>query len=70
MDNPQWDLTEVQTTALALRGVLRDLGTPEERLRMIIPRGDQHVYIPALPLDVVQHLVRLLPAPPAPREHP
>ena len=63
-------MTPAQHACLDLRRLLRDLGVDDARLRMITPRGDAHVHIPALPVAVVQHLVNLLPAPPDGRRHP
>jgi hypothetical protein len=64
-------LTDVQHVAMDLRRLLRDLGTDEQVLRRVMPLTDldgaEFVHTPPLPVEVVQHLVRLLPAPPAPR---
>ncbi|MFJ2960497.1 hypothetical protein [Streptomyces sp. NPDC087270] len=64
------DLSETRHASLALRRLLRELGADEALLRRVVPRSDErgadYVHIPPLPLDVAQHLIRLLPTPPAP----
>jgi signal transduction histidine kinase len=77
--DPRWDLTKAQHTVMDLRRLLRDLGAPEEdaediaaRLRRISVQTDldgrPYIYVPPLPAEMIQHLVRLLPAPPEPRQ--
>ncbi|WP_435173323.1 hypothetical protein [Actinacidiphila sp. bgisy145] len=69
----EWELTEAQHAALQLRTLLRALGAPEDRVQRVTPMGslagDDYVYMPPLPMEVVQHLVRLLPAPPEAEPH-
>lgn len=61
-------MTPCQTACVALRRLLRDLGAPEDRIRRIVPQSDEtgqtYVYMPPMPTEIVQHLVRLLPTEP------
>ena len=67
-------LTEGQQTAVELRRLLRDLGCPEDRVLCVSVQSDDtgqaYVYVPPLPVELVQHIVNLLPAPPDGKRHP
>jgi hypothetical protein len=65
----QGSLTDAQMASMDLRRLLRALGvSDEDRLRQVAPRADlldrPYIHVGAVPLDVVQHILRLLPPPP------
>lgn len=63
---PRWNLTDAQGTALDMRHLLRGLGADDALAQRVTAMTDlggrDYVYVPPLPVDLAQHIVRLLPA--------